>query len=318
MGRELQILVTAGISKSNEGKLLRISPGAAITFAKQADVALEQVRRSEIMVGWPSAAHLKEAKNLRWLHLPSAGAERFVDVRMYAHPGVILTNSSGVFGMPIAEHVFAMILAFNRDLRTHILNNQESRWLRNATARDFWGKTTGIIGLGDIGSEVAKRAHAWGSRVLGVKRQPGQCPPYLAQLYSPEGLDEVLAQADYLVLALPATEQSKGIMSEERLRMMKPSAFLVNIGRGALVDQDALIKALSEHWIAGAGLDVTTPEPLPPESPLWKMPNVLITSHSSGSSPTNGERIFKIFADNLERYLQSRPLLNVVDLRAGY
>ncbi|MGB4659759.1 MAG: D-2-hydroxyacid dehydrogenase [Mobilitalea sp.] len=322
MTKTLNILIlTNTVFHLNENyleQLLETVPQAALTVVEDNKVTIEMIRNAEIIFGWPELAQLQEAKNLRWIHLPSAGADGYTNREIYYNKEVLLTNSSGVFGLPIAEHVFAMILSYNRNLQDYAYYKSEKKWNRLPEARDFYGSTIGIIGLGDIGTEVAKRAKAWGAKVLGVKRTLTPTPEYVDQLYSLEDIDTVLEQSDYVVLSLPNTAKTVGIITEQRLRKMKHNSFLVNIGRGTLIDQDALIKALKEKWIGGAGLDVTVPEPLPEDSPLWELPNVIITPHTSGESPTNELRKFTIFNDNLKLYIENKALNNIVDFVEGY
>lgn len=294
------------------------APGASITITESTGITPEALKKAEIIFGWMTHEQINNAENLKWLHLPSAGADGHTDKALYRNQDIILTNSSGVFGMPIAEHILAMILSFNRDLHIYSVNKSENKWARKDARKDFFGSTTGIIGLGDIGTEVAVRAKALGSKVIAVKRTPVNKPDYVDELYGEDNIDYLLEQSDYVVLALPHTRKTQGIISEVRLRKMKRDAFIVNVGRGALIDQDALIKALSEGWIAGAGLDVTSPEPLPAESPLWGMPNVILTPHVSGSSPTNIHRVFDIFLENLKRYVNGDLLINRVDFDEQY
>ncbi|MDF2514642.1 MAG: hypothetical protein K0S04_4508 [Herbinix sp.] len=296
-----------------------LSPKVSLMVVSSKEVTDEMLEKAEVIFGWPQENQLKIAKNLKWLHLPSAGADGYTTYELYCNQEEIkITNSSGVFGLPIAEHIFAMILSHNHNLQDYAYHKTEKKWRRIHTTKDFYASTIGIIGLGDIGTEVAKRAKAWGARVLAVKRTIGKTPDYIDQLYCLEEMDEVLKQSDYVVLALPNTAKTVGLISEQKLRMMKPSAFLVNIGRGVLIDQEALIKALSEGWIGGAGLDVTEPEPLPADSPLWELPNVIITPHASGGSPSNEQRRFQIFYQNLIRYQSKQQLENIVDFKEGY
>jgi phosphoglycerate dehydrogenase-like enzyme len=175
-----------------------------------------------------------------------------------------------------------------------------------------------VIGLGSIGTEVARRSAALGATVLAVRRRPSETPPFVTELAGEDGIDRLLPRCDYVVLALPATRRTQRVLSAERLGLMKRGSFVVNIGRGALIDQDALIAALADGRLGGAGLDVSTPEPLPADSPLWQMPNVIITPHASGSSPTNDDRRFEIFAANLRRFAAGEPLENLVDFDEGY
>jgi phosphoglycerate dehydrogenase-like enzyme len=300
-------------------KIKTTSPTISLTVVSSKDITEEMLQKAEIIFGWPEVELLKLAKNLKWLHLPSAGADGYTRYELYCNKEEIqISNSSGVFGLPIAEHIFAMILSHNHNLQDYAYHKAEKKWHRINSAKDFYDSTIGIIGLGDIGTEVAKRAKAWGARVLAVKRTITDTPDYVDQLFRLEELDEVLIQSDYIVLSLPNTAKTIGIISEQKLRIMKPNAFLVNIGRGVLIDQEALIKALQEGRIGGAGLDVTEPEPLPVDSPLWDLPNVIITPHASGSSPSNDQRRFNIFYQNLLRYMDSKPLENTVDFTEGY
>ncbi|WFR59294.1 D-2-hydroxyacid dehydrogenase [Anaerocolumna sp. AGMB13025] len=322
MSEQLHILIMSNsifsIDEYYKQKILDIAPGAVLIAAQAKETTKELIRQADIIYGWPEVQYLKDAENLKWLHLPSAGADGYTNKASYYNKDIILTNSSGVFGLPIAEHVFAMILSYNRNLQEYAYDKKEKIWKGLTKTRDFYGSTIGIIGLGDIGTEIAKRAKAWGAEVLAVKRTITEVPEYVDKLYSLEDIDEVLTQSDYVVLALPNTQKTQGIMNEEKLKKMKPHAFLVNIGRGALIDQEALIKALQENWIGGAGLDVTTPEPLPEDSPLWELPNVILTPHTSGSSPSNITRRFEMFNRNLKLFLENKPLENLVDFTEGY
>ncbi len=322
MDRRTEILVLTNsifpMTEEHRHMVEQIAPNATLTVVNKTDATQEQLNKAEIIFGWPESEQLLAAKNLRWLHLPSAGADSYMDRTLYHCKEIQLTNSSGVFGLPIAEHVFAMILSYSRNLTEYAWQQKEGIWKGIRRTKDFYGSTMGVIGLGDIGTEVAKRAKALGARVLGVKRTLGNRPEYVDQLFTSEAIDEVLEQSDYIVLALPGTKKTTGIITEQSLRRMKPDAFLINIGRGSLVDQDALIKALKEGWIGGAGIDVTSPEPLPQDSPLWELKNVIITPHVSGSSPTNDFRRMGIFLRNLEKYLSGQRLDNLVDFEEGY
>ncbi len=322
MKEKLELLIiTASIFPMNEEQKKEINntaPGISITIADAKEVTQEMIQNAEIIFGWLTKEQRSWAKKLRWLHLPSAGADGYTQPEDYCNKDIRVSTSSGVFGQPIAEHVFAMILAHNRNLQEYSYRKLEKSWFRSWEVKDFYGSTIGILGLGDIGTQIAKRAKAWGARVLAVKRSRTAAPEYVDSLYTMDELDEVLGQSDYVVLALPSTHRTRGLITEHRLRQMKPGAFLVNIGRGALIDQEALVKALTEGWIGGAGLDVTEPEPLPENSPLWELPNVILTPHTSGGSPTNDKRRTSIFCRNLECYLEGRPLQNQVDFNEEY
>jgi len=234
---------------------------------------------------------------------------------------VILTNASGVYGVPIAEQVLGVMLALARQLHTCVREQSAGRWPGPAVRGKvdvLERKTCVILGLGDIGTEVARRAKAFRMTVIGIRRRPVSKPPEVDELVGPDRLAEVLPRADYLVVALPLTEATRHIIDAEALALMKPSAYIFNVGRGAAIDEPALIRALQEGRLAGAGLDVFEKEPLPEDSPLYQMENVIITPHSSGGSPYNRERLLDLFCPNLQRYLAGQPLLNVVDKEAGY
>lgn len=293
------------------------APGLQIHEITQEDLNSGAVFEADIIFGQPRIELLKDALRLKWLHLPSAGADRYNNKSIYARE-VVLTTSSGVFGKPIAEHVIGLILAFNHNIHYYIRQQQQKGWERLSSSRDFFGSTICVIGMGDIGTEIAKRARALGAKVLGVKRNPGNLPEYLDGIYTPADMHTALQQADYVAIALPDTPKTRGIISAKTIRAMKPGVFIVNVGRGTAIDTDALTDALRSGHVAGAGLDVTDPEPLPKESPLWDMPNVIITPHISGFSPSNGERSMEIFIENLNRFLKNEPLINIVDFELGY
>ena len=289
-----------------EAEIRSIAPEVDLKVVESSIDYSELIKEAEIVFGWPKTRLVKKAENLKWLHLPSAGVDRYANKDLYQNQDILLTNSSGVYGKPIAEHVFAMILAHNRNLIDYAYNKKEKNWQRQNNIKDFFNSTVGILGLGDIGSTIAKRAKSWGAQVLALKRTMIELPDYVDQIFLTENLDKLLRKSDYVILTLPGTPETEKIIGREELQLMKSSAFIVNIGRGSLIDQKALTKALEEGLIGGAGLDVTEPEPLPENSKLWELDNVIITPHTSGFSPTNEQRQFKIFKDNLNRYLNQR------------
>lgn len=262
---------------------------------------------------------LARAKALRWLHLRGAGIDRIAVPHLLASD-IVLTNGSGNHAPNIAEHVLSLMLAFARQLPQLVRQQSRKEWKPPSMARIFElsGQTLAIVGCGAIGQELAWRAAGLGLRVIGVKRAPGALPRGVDELFTLDQLGEVLPRADHVVLALPATAQTRGIVDAACLRQMKPGAYFYNVGRGTLVEPQALVDALRSGHLAGAGLDVTDPEPLPAESPLWAMPNVLITAHSAGFTPRSYERFEALLLDNMRRFDAGAPLLNVVDKAAGY
>ena len=251
---------------------------------------------------------LRDAKQLRWLHSFSAGVDNpwFQSLRAR---GVRLTTSSGANAVPIAQTVMLYLLALSRDLARWSDAQRRHAWETHAMV-DLQDLTLGVVGLGPIGLEVARLGAALRMRVVGVRRTPRGDEP--CETWPMARLDELLAQADALVLALPLSDDTKQLLDASRLARMKRGAWLVNVGRGGLVDEAALIRALQSGQVGGAGLDVFEVEPLPPESPLWSLPNVIVTPHNSGDSPGNLHRASAIFLDNLARYGRGDALRNEV------
>jgi phosphoglycerate dehydrogenase-like enzyme len=223
--------------------------------------------------------------------------------------GVRISTSSGAMARPIAHTVMLYLLALSRDLRGWIRDQEAARW-NEREVEDLEGRCLGVVGLGPIGLEVARLGAAFGMRVIGLRRTPRGDEP--CETWPLERLDEVLPRVDFLVLALPLSDDTHHLLDARRLALLRPSACLVNIGRGALVDETALVRALEKRELAGAGLDVFEVEPLPAESPLWRLPNVIVTPHSSGTSPGNRARAAAIFLENLARYESGQPLRNEV------
>jgi phosphoglycerate dehydrogenase-like enzyme len=233
---------------------------------------------------------------------------------------VLLTNSAGVYAVPMADHVLAMMLYFSR--RFHVLgrNQFQHTWTdwNERRGDELNEKTVGIIGLGGIGQEIARRAKGFGMRVLATRKRPALPAEFTDEVRGIDALPWLLWEADYVVLCPPLTTITSQMIGERELAMMKPSAYLFNVGRGGLIDEPALIRALEQGVLAGAGLDVFEQEPLPADSPLWGLPNVLVTPHDAGSSPRSHERFLNLFLENLRRYLTREPLLNVVNKTEGY
>ena len=306
------------LPQAAEAEIREIDPELKLEVVESSSSYFKLLKETEIVFGWPKTDLVKKAENLKWLHLPSAGVDRYANKEIYQNPDILLTNSSGVYGKPIAEHVFAMIMAHNRNLIDYADDKKEKKWQRRNEIKDFFNSTVGILGLGDIGSTIARRAKAWGAEVIALKRTMAELPDYVDQIYLNQNLDKLLKKSDYVILTLPGTPATEGIIGREELKMMKDSAFIVNIGRGSLIKQDDLIEALEQGVIAGAGLDVTEPEPLPETSKIWELNNVILTPHISGLSPTNDQRRFEIFKDNLKLYLKQKELQNKVDFELKY
>jgi phosphoglycerate dehydrogenase-like enzyme len=231
---------------------------------------------------------------------------------------VVLTNASGVHAIPISEHILSMIFALARNLPRHMRSQVAGKWERHGEITELEGTTLGLIGVGKIGEKTAEKAKALNMKVLGMRRNPERTSPHVDKMFGPEGLHEVLAQSDWVVVTAAGTPETDGLIGEPELAVMKSTARLINIARGSLIREEALIKALEEKRIAGAGLDVFEKEPLPENSPLWQMPNVILTPHIAGGTPFYVDRLMDIFVENLKRYQAGEPLINVVDKTLGY
>lgn len=314
----MKLLITRSLSEEDLNRIREVAPDIEVILAGTEEEAEEKAGDAEIIfAGRFNQAIFQRAYRLKWVQAGSAGVEGYLSIPGLVESPVILTNASGVFDQPIAEHVLAMILSFTRGL--HLLRDQQLQGVwKYVRPLDLAGSTLGIVGLGSIGRELARKAQALGMRVLAIRRHPQKTEVPVDALWGREGLPELLRQSDHIVLSLPLTPETRHIIGRDQLALMKPTAYLYNIGRGALIDEEALIEALQESRIAGAGLDVFEQEPLPPENPLWKMPHVILTPHEAGASPSNHHRLMALFLDNLRRFLRGEPLRNVVNKQWGY
>jgi phosphoglycerate dehydrogenase-like enzyme len=264
------------------------------------------------------------APKLRWIHAPSAAVHQLLFPEL-VNSEVVVTNSSEVHGPVVAEHVMGLIFALAKKIPQAValqqkrLWGQEAMWNEGAHPREISGATLGLIGVGSIGRRVAQMASAMGMRVLAVREhvEKGR-PDGVEAVFGPASLDEMLRQSDYVVVAAPLITATQRLINAERLAVMKPEACLINVGRGAQVDDAALVEALRSRRIAGAALDVFEREPLPQDSPLWKAENLLITPHTAGLTDRLWQRQYEVFSDNLRRYLAGQRLRYVVDKQKGY
>ena len=260
---------------------------------------------------------LKQSPKLRWVHVVSHGIDRLRGDLLESD--VTITTGQGSHAEAVAEHAMTMTLMLARQMPRFSDQQWEHRWERRFQGVELSQSTLGLVGLGSIGKQVAHYAQAFGMRVIATRRTFTETPPpEVDELVPRERLEYLLRESDFVVLALPFTPDTRNLIGERELRAMKPSAFLINISRGGMVDEPALIRALQEKRIAGVGLDVFQAEPLSADSPLWDMPNVIITPHIAGLSPQFVENANRLFMENLRRYLNGKPLLNVFDRTRGY
>ena len=263
---------------------------------------------------------IARAPALRWVQAYSAGIDRLLTEEILARSDLCITNARGVHAQPIAEHVFGMMLMFVRRLDGALLQQQERIWKPRRlypTLRTLAGATLSVLGLGSIGRRIAEVGAAFGMRIAGSRRG-GEALPGIDRVYRPDQLFDLLSESDYVVNSLPLTRETRNLLGESAFAAMRRGSVLVNIGRGASVDTDALVAALRSEHLGGALLDVTEPEPLPPDHALYTFSNVLISPHYAGAHPAYAEQLTTLFVNNLRRYMAGAPLENQVDKRAGY
>ena len=307
------------VSKDHLAQVQATAPDMRLLVTRDRDEIEGVLDEIEIAVGGFPRDLLPKTCNLRWLQQWGAGADWLLRHPEAVKLGFVLTNASGVHAIPISEHILAFLLAFARGLHRAVCAQVRGEWeAPHRTVFELAGKTMVLVGIGAIGERTAAVASALGIRVLGIRRDPSVGAPGVEATFGPDQLLDVLPEADFVVLTIPHTHETEGMIGEQELQAMKPTAYIVNIGRGGTIQEDVLIRALQEGWIAGAGLDVFETEPLPKDSPLWEMENVIVTAHYSGATPHYNDRAMTIFLDNLRRYRAGEPLRNVVDKKLGY
>lgn len=295
--------------------------GYELEFASGDAEVLAALPEAEVLLAVAlTPAMLEAGKRLKWVQVISAGVDHMAP-EVLKSP-VTIANARGMHVVHMSEHVLGYLLAFSRLLPDCLRWQAAHDWRQKECIERVFtlsGKTACIVGLGAIGAACAERLAALGVRVTGVRRRNDlPVPKGVARATGPEGLDELLAEADFVIVATPLTDATRNLIDAGRVARLKPGAYLVNIARAAVVDQAAMLTALRSGALAGAGLDVFATEPLPAESPLWDLPNVIVTPHSSGNYPGYVEQATSIFAENLRRWRAGEPLINVVDKQAGY
>lgn len=282
-------------------------------------VTQEDVDWAQVILGNVPAAMLHGSPALEWLQTNSAGVEAYIQPGVLAGD-TLLTNATGAYGLAIAEHMLGMLLELFKKLELYRDAQKSGAWQSQGAVKAVYGSTVLVLGMGDIGGEFAARCKALGAKVIGVRRSPRPCPEYADEVHLLEDLDSLLPQADVVAVTLPGTDATRGLMSRERLAKMKEGAVLLNVGRGFIVDTEALCDALERGHLSGAGVDVTDPEPLPPTHRLWNIPTAVVTPHISGfyHLRETHERIVGIFLENLRHFQAGEPLRNLVDFATGY
>jgi len=296
-------------------------PDVEFVAAGSPQDVISAVADADAYFGNPSREVFIAAKKLRWIQAPSAGIEFVHQIPELVASDVVLTNARGAHATTIAEHTFAMLLTLTRGLRFFDHAKGCHTWLRGDGYRQvegLAGKTIGIVGYGNIGRAIGKRAHAFEMTVKAVDAQPVTGDGYASSVQQLDGLNGMIRESDVLAVAVPITPETRGMIGEEQIRLLKPGSYLVAVSRGGIVDEPALIRALKDGHLAGAGLDVTEVEPLPSNNPLWDAPNLIITPHISGGSQLTTELMWTIFFENVGHFVKGEPLRNLTDKKLGY
>ena len=311
------ILVVMPAADSHRRQLEAAAPGAVFTYASSP--AEEDVARADAIVGNIRPELLAHAKNLKLLQLNSAGSNPYLSLPAVC-PGARLCCATGAYGLAISEHMMGVLLELMKKLALYRDNQFEGRWQDLGPVTSVYGANVLVVGMGDIGTSFARLCAAFGARVTGVRRRAGEKPDFVESIRTPADLDALLPEADVVFLSLPETPETIGLMSDQRIALMKETAYLLNCGRGSAVDQAALLRAVRAGKLAGAGLDVTTPEPLSQDHPLWREPRIVITPHVSGQYhlAETHNRIVALACRNLRALQSGGPLESEVSFAAGY
>ena len=327
MSTGFKVVSTYRFTPTSQQLLQEASAAEVICVASQEEL-IAQLPEAEVLCSFSVPGNWQElAPHLRWLQYPGAGVDGLRDSGLLdPQSRVIVTTATGIHAITISEYVFGSMLMFNWNWPQMVRLQDSHLWARSTGwyglgGRELAGQTLGIVGMGKIGRRIAQLGRAFGMRVLGIRRafaDENASDPDLDQGYPPERLHELLGQSDYVVLAVPLTAETERLIGEAELRAMKPNTYLVNIARGRVIDEQALVQALRDGWIGGAGLDVAEVEPLPSNSPLYGMPNVILTPHIAGVSVHYERRLAELFAENLRHYRAGEPLLNRFDPARGY
>jgi phosphoglycerate dehydrogenase-like enzyme len=315
--KRIKVLINVELSEELKDKIRKKTKVADIVFTADLKETLLEIIDTDALFGYLTPEMFKVAKKLRWIQTPIAGLENYLFYSLI-ESNIVITNVAGIYNEEIADHVFALITAFSRDLPKLIRCQDQEIWEAHENIRTvpLMGKTLGVIGLGGIGTEVARRGAAFRMRVVATRAHPEKGkPPFIDQIWGRGGLDNLLIESDFVVLCTPHTPTTEKMIRIKELKTMKKTAFLINIGRGVVVDLNDLTEVLRNGDIAGAGLDVFEQEPLPKTHPLWKRSNVIITPHSAaiGLDTLYQERRVNLFIKNLNRFVQGKDLVNDVD-----
>ncbi len=317
----MKIMMNANLDELTEEQMQRVrsvSHDNEIIVANTQEEQLAHAGDVDIVFGTFNRALFEASHRLKWVQAEGAGIDNLMFAEFVESP-IILTSAKGTVGTHLADHTWALLLGLLRGVGRAV---RERTWdIRMSVRRESWelgGATLGIVGLGGVGIEVARRAGGFGMEVIAVDPEPVEKPDFVREVWGTERFYDLLEQSDVVSVCCPLTPRTRGLFDREAFRHMKPNSLLVNVTRGPIVDGEALLEALDQGLIAGAGLDVTSPEPLPADSRLWDHPHVIITPHASGGSPLRLDRTIDLFCENLRRFSEGRELLSVIDKQKGY
>lgn len=303
-------------------ELESVTSGARIVEVTSSDV-MREIADADAFIGNITSAEVRAGKNLKWVGVMSAGVENVLFPKdgssALRDSNIILTNNKIVQGPEIADHALAMLLMLSRNLNVLYRNDQQQIWNpRSFHGIELRGKTAVVIGVGGIGTQISLRANAFGMNVIGVDPEDKPFMPFIQRVVKPDQLDEVLPEADVVFISVPDTPKSHKMMGAHQFELMKKNSYFIAVSRGGIYDMNGLVKVMDEKRLAGAGVDVTDPEPLPKDHPLWKFPNAVITPHVAGRSDQDAGRMVGTIKENLKRFVEGKPMINVVDKRKGY
>lgn len=326
-GERAKLVFLAGpMPEAERAAMAAAAPNVTIVTVANRDEALGRAAEAHgVDARFATPELIARAPHLVWVQAMSAGVDHLLaNKALSGSDRIVLTNMRAVHGPAIADHAMAMLLTLTRNMKQHLRNQAEGNWPRDdgpeggGRATALAGKTMLVVGLGGIGTEIAQRAGGFGMRVIATRRTDTPSPAFVQKTGKPEDLMSMLPEADVVAICVPLTSETKGLIGRDALAKMKPSAILINIARGKVIDTGALVEALRSQKVGGACLDVTDPEPLPADHPLWKMPNVVITPHTAADAEVTDQRRWALFRENVRRFGAGEPLMNVVDKRAGY
>lgn len=315
----LNILVMLPVEDRHKKKFMDASPDSTFVFTKPKTITKEQVQQADIIFGNVDPKLIAGSRKLKWLQLNSAGTDGYLKEGILKD-GTLLTNATGAYGLAISEYMIGTLLLMMKKMDRYLENQSKGLWKDEGNVHSIYNSRILVVGMGDIGSEFARKVNAMGAKVVGVTRTTKSCPDYAEKMITMEQLDEEMGKADVIVSSLPASANTYQIFNRAMFGKMKKGCYFINVGRGNAVESLALVDALNEEHLAGAALDVTDPEPLLEDHPLWKAKNIVITPHISGffHLPETFERVVNISIENLKLFQANQQLKNEVDFKTGY